>query len=413
MSMESTEWEWGDTNDSWIWDVPDPQTDVQAEWEWGDTNDSWIWDVPDPQTDVQAEWEQGDTHDSGDLQCGGKKRKAEDDDDEVGTPEKFYTINEVRQVKAKKFRTTAVDYSVHFNDLEDLDLIREYERTQEIFEQLLTDVTEGVRESDLIRFVLRTDQLDKPISLPFMPVSRLTPERVFSQIERVVQSKQELRLNESAIVDIIHVEMPSGSGKQNRNNIELFSYLQNKRSIVTIKNKDNLCLARALVVAIANIDKDKRYKLLADSRCPAQREAAFDLHEKAGVSMGPCGISEVKQFQKYLTGYEINIVSMEDGNTIIHPSQPIVTETKRIYLYLHNNHYDVITSMPAFLSRGYFCHMCRKPYNSAVDHLCDSMCKMCRGLDCSFIDPRSCTDCKRMFKSQACYDRHKEPIGNP
>ena len=40
--MESTEWEGGDTNDSWIRDVPDPQTDVQAEWEWGDTNDSWI-----------------------------------------------------------------------------------------------------------------------------------------------------------------------------------------------------------------------------------------------------------------------------------------------------------------------------------------------------------------------------------
>ena len=73
-----------------------------TEWEWGDTNDSWIWDVPDPQT-------------------------------EVSTTEKFYTINEVRQEKAKKYRTTAVDYSVHFNDLENLDLIREYESTQQIF----------------------------------------------------------------------------------------------------------------------------------------------------------------------------------------------------------------------------------------------------------------------------------------
>jgi hypothetical protein len=76
-----------------------------------------------------------------------------------------------------------------------------------------------------------------------MPVSRLTPERVFSQIERVVQSKQELRLNKSVIVDIIHVEMPSGSGRQSRNNIDLLSYLHNKKSVVTIKNKDNLCLA--------------------------------------------------------------------------------------------------------------------------------------------------------------------------
>ncbi len=135
-----------------------------GEWEWGDSNDSWIWDVDD-------------------LQYGGKKRKM---GDETSTSNSFYTVNEVRQVKSKKYRTTAVDYSVRFNDLEDLHLIREYERTQQIFEQLLNDVTQGLRESDLVRFVLRTDQLDTPISLPFMPLSRLTPERVFSQIERVI-----------------------------------------------------------------------------------------------------------------------------------------------------------------------------------------------------------------------------------
>ncbi len=235
--MESGEW--GDSNDSWIWDVDDLQngekkrkTVESSEWEWGD---SWIWDVDDLQ-----------------YGYGEKKRKTGDD---ASTLNSFYTVNEVRQVKSKKYRTTAVDYSVRFNDLKDLDLIREYERTQQIFEQLLNDVTQGMRESDLVRFVLRTDQLDRPISLPFMPLSRLTPKRVFSQIERVVQSKQDFRLNESVIVDIVHVEMPNGSGK--RDNVDLVSYLRDKRSIVSIKNKDDLCLARALVVAIANINRQE------------------------------------------------------------------------------------------------------------------------------------------------------------
>ena len=368
--MESYEWE--DTNDSWIWDVDE------------DTNDSWIWDVDESQ------------YGGGDV-------------DE--TVESFYTISEVRQVKSKKFRTTAVDYSVSFNDLKDLDLIQEYERTQRIFEHLFNDVTRGMAEDDLIRFVLRSEQLDKPISLPFMPLSRLTPERVFSQIERVVQSHQDFRLNESVIVDIVHIGMPKGSGKRKRDNIDLESYLESKRSIVRIKNKDDLCFARALVVAIANIDKDSRYKLLADSRRAAQRNAAHELHQKAGVPLGSCGISEVKQFQKYLPEYEINIVSMDQGNSIIYSEQPCVVETKRIYLYLHNNHYDVSTTMPGFLNRSYFCHMCRKSYNNTVDHLCDAMCKMCRGLECSFVNPRDCADCGRTFKSQACYDRHKEPLG--
>ncbi len=384
--------EWGDTDDSWIWDVDEALYNERDA-------DSMIWDVYESECDGKDadSW----IWDVNESQYGGG---SEDD-------ESFYIISEVRQVKSKKFRTTAVDYSVSFNDLKDLDLIQEYERTQRIFQRLLGDVTSGMNETDLVRFVLRSEQLDNPISLPFMSVSRLTPERVFSQIEHVVQSHQDFRLDESVIVDIVHVEMPRGSGKRKRDTIDLESYLVSKRSIVRIRNKDDLCLARALVVAIANVDKDKRYKLLTDHRRPAQENAARELHQKAGVPFGPCGIPEVKQFQKYLPEYEINIVSMEHGESIIYPEQPTDVETKRIYLCLHNNHYDVITTMPGFLSRGYFCHKCRKSYDSTVDHLCKAMCKMCRAFDCPFVDPRDCVDCGRMFKSQACYDRHKEPLG--
>ena len=389
------ECEWGDTNDSWIWSVDETQCDEKDA-------DTMIWDVYESEYDGKDAdswiWEVNES------QYGGGSG---DNTNE----ESFYTISEVRQVKSKKFRTTAVDYSVNFNNLKDLDLIREYERTQRIFQQLLNDVTNGMAEGDLVRFVLRSEQLDKPISLPFMPTSRLTPERVFSQIERVVQSHQEFRLDESVIVDIVHVEMPQGSGKRKRDTIDLESYLESKRSIIRIRNKDNLCLARALVVAIANVDKDKRYKLLTDHRRPAQEKAARELHQKAGVPFGSCGISEVKQFQKCLPEYEINIVSMEHGDTIIYPEHPIDVGMKRIYLYLHNNHYDVITTMPGFFNRSYFCHGCRKSYNSTADHLCKTMCKMCRAFECPFVEPRDCTDCGRMFKSQACYDRHKEPLG--
>ncbi len=88
------------------------------EWEWEDTNESWIWDVD------ESQYGEGNVDE---------------------TNESFYTVNEVRQVKSKKYHTTAVDYSVRFNDLKDLDLIQEYERTQRIFEQLLNDVTHGMK----------------------------------------------------------------------------------------------------------------------------------------------------------------------------------------------------------------------------------------------------------------------------
>ena len=127
------------------------------------------------------------------------------------------------------------------------------------------------------------------------------------------------------------------------------------------------------MVAIAKIEKDPKYKHLADSRRPLQGKAAKELHEAANVPLGPCGITEVQMFQKHLTQYEINIISMEHDNAIIYPSTPTKPSTsnvKPIYLYLHNNHYDVITAMSGFFGKSYFCHECRRAYDITTEHLC-------------------------------------------
>ena len=99
-----------------------------------------------------------------------------------------------------------------------------------------------MNEKDQVRFVLRSTQLDMPISLPFMPVHQLTPERVFSQIERVIQSNRDFRLNDTVVVDIVHVEAPQGSGRK-RTLLDIREFLHKKRSIISIRNKDSLCFS--------------------------------------------------------------------------------------------------------------------------------------------------------------------------
>ncbi len=405
-----------DTNDSWVFAVDETQfvekdddTMIWDKYHTEGSTDSWIWQVNESQygggnssTNTENSSDNDNTATESGTEMSNESRYASDnddaeevnesqyDDDSVTEGERFYTINEVRQVKTKKFRTTATDYSVSFKGLEDLDVVQQSLNVRIIFDQLLNDITGGMKENDQIRFVLRTEQLDTPISLPFMPVSRLTPERVYSQIERVVQSHQEFRLNESVVVDIVHVEMPEGRGKRKRSDIDLGSYLRSKGSVITIRNDDDLCLARALVVAIAKASGDKRYKHLADHRRPIQGKAARELHEKAGVPFGPCGIPEVKQFQKHLPEYEINIVSADHGDSVIYPECPTDTKAKRLFLYLHSNHYDVIASMPAFFDRSYFCCKCKKTYNNTVQHLCKAMCKLCRSFDCPYEKLQDC-----------------------
>ena len=374
--------------------------------EWSDDDDLWIWDVD--------EWDDPEADDiirNIPEQTGeGKKRKNEDDDDDKEEQD-LYEIVSVKKHRSKKFRATATDHAIRFNNvINDMDLIESHRRTYRIFEHLLSDVTKGMDERDQVRFVLRSTQLNTPISIPFLPLVQLTPERVFSAVQRVIQSNRDFRLNDTVNVDLIHVEAPQGSGRSRlkRNIVNIKEYLHKKGSVIVIKNHDNLCLARALVVAIAKVENAPNYNYLRnDAR--AQQIKARELHANANVPLGPCGLEEVDLFQKYLTAYEINIVSGNHDSAIIYPSQPSTNKTP-IYLYLHDNHYDVITSMPGFLSTSYYCHKCRRAYSNKFDHLCPGMCKSCRAYQCYVNEPMKCDQCKRTFKSRACYERHKEQM---
>ena len=247
--------------------------------------------------------EEKDFHIAENDQSGrGEKRKINDNGDDDEEEKDFYVKESVKQINSKKFRMTAKDYTIRFNNIvSDLDLIESYQRTQAIFEHLLNDVTKEMNDRDQVRFVLRSEQLDTPISIPFIPAAQLTPERVFSQIERVVQSNRDFRLNDTVVIDIVHVEAPQGSGRSKRDVLNIKEFLHKKRSVITIKNNDDLCLARAPVVAIAKIEKDPIYKHLMDPERRTQEKKARELHELAKVPLGPCGLPEVELFQKYLT----------------------------------------------------------------------------------------------------------------
>ena len=351
--------------------------------------------------------------DINDEQTGrGEKRKAENQNEEQ--EQDYYQIKPVREHHSQKFNMTAKNYGVRFNNvLDNVDLLESRKRTYGIFDHLIRDVTEGMNPNDQVRFVLSSNQLQTPIAIPFCSLEELTTEKVLSHVEKVVQSNEEFRLNTTVNIDVIRVEMPHGSGRFKRTTLNIRDYLKKKKCVIPINNKDNLCLARALVVSIARIEKDPRYRGMSQGN-GIQRERAFDLHEAANVPLGPCGLKEVDLFQQYLVNYQIVVVSGDQDNAIIYPPQPRTNPNpeKSIYLYYQAKHFDVISSLPAFLNTSYFCHACHKGYDVTTDHLCDGMCHSCRGFGCVIQDGGiACDECDRLFKNQACYDRHKqEPI---
>ena len=114
--------------------------------------------------------------------------------------------------------------------------------------------------------------------------------------------------------------------------VNLETYVDKKGCIAQIKSDDEMCCSRAIIVAKAKFDKDPQYKSIVTWRETLQRRLAQDLHDAAGVPLGPCGIEEVKKFQDALPEYQLNVVSKDHLNTLIYSGPPT---DKPLYIYHH------------------------------------------------------------------------------
>ena len=314
----------------------------------------------------------------------GRGEKQSHDDVGDDNDEDRYVIENVKKVNIKKFRTKGTNYSLRFNNImADVEIKDVHERLHEVFQHILNDTIGDVPSRDQVRVVIHSTPLEYPIAFPFKPAQALTTERILSEVQRVVQSNQHFRLNDTVDVNVIHVGMPSGGKGRKRTDVSLKRHLEKKRSVVRIKTM-MIYVWRALVVAKAKVDDNPQYKSI-------QTRLAQELHTNADVPLGPCGIEEAKQFQTYLAEYQINIVSKEYNNKIIYSGPE---KDKKIYLYMHNNHYDVITKMPGFFARAYYCQECKKAYNNWETHLCPNTSK-CWGSRpiCPELSWMPCNDC--------------------
>ena len=108
----------------------------------------------------------------------------------------------------KKFNTTAIDYHFSLNPSStDVPLLDEL---ADIFDSLVDDTAEGMDNNDLIRFVLQSNSLNYPISLPFMPRHELNCARIMGEVERVPQSQESVNFEDAMHVHLVHVVMPQG-----------------------------------------------------------------------------------------------------------------------------------------------------------------------------------------------------------
>ena len=85
---------------------------------------------------------------------------------------------------------------------------------------LFDDVTQQIKQtlnaepSDMIRLSINHPSLDMGIHIPFMYAEQLEGTVLLDQMEKVLQSNAEFKLNDGLLtLDITHTKPPRGSGK--------------------------------------------------------------------------------------------------------------------------------------------------------------------------------------------------------
>ena len=224
-------------------------------------------------------------------------------------------------------------------------------------------------------------------------------------------------------VDVVFVSMPGpGSGHKKKNNpgrMCLERENKKKRCIVAIKNEDNLCCARAIVTMRARCHKEDGVDALRlwDSLkkgYPVQQQQAQTLHQQAGVAVGACGLPELAKFQQALgPSYQLLVMlRMKPFDLIFKgPDAP-----HQIRLLKSNDHFDGLTSFPAFLNRSYYCIECQRGFNTndKENHICEGRrCSACSRFQCEdYVRGTQPTDycslCCTKFFGPHCKQHHVE-----
>lgn len=199
-------------------------------------------------------------------------------------------------------------------------------------------------------------------------------------------------------------------------------FVSNKRSILQIKNEDDLCLGRCLVCAIAKRDEHPKCAQIRKGR-KIQTTLTHELYDKAGIERETATLDTIVAFEQHLD-CSITVIDSDNFNSVIYPDpsdEDYEPKEFNVYVYKRKNHYDLINTnkVAGFFGKRLFCSNCKKTYTHKSKHKCSFKCPICCSHDCDCIGIdykdhgslggtwHGCDNCDRNFPSEKCFANHQ------
>ena len=314
---------------------------------------------------------------------------------------KFKIIG-IQSRENKKFKSSTNEFKVKI--LKKLD---DNKDIYHIFQEIVKTVKKrrNLSNNDMLRIVIQNEELPKAISTKFNKVENFK----LGDLDTIINILEYRAIPiENCKIVVQSVKIPAGKGRL----LLTKDTVSRKNCLITVKNDDTICLARAVTTAYANLHPENwsttQLKNGFNASRKLQRDQAMKLHEEANVEINDYGndLADVEKFAKYL-GIEINIIDSEQFNNIIYTANK--NSKDKIYLFKTRNHFDVIKSLTAFYNSPYYCHECKKAYTKKDKHRCPLKCLSCftyskyRKCEGNVI---VCNKCNRKFFGKRCFKNH-------
>ena len=125
---------------------------------------------------------------------------------------------------------------------------------------MFDDVSEQAKDNldgnDLIRLVVHHPNLTNNIHIPLRKIENISGQDCLEYVENVMNSHQELDMDDGFYVDVGTMELPKGGSRLSVTSLTgMDNSIEAKRSIIQIKSSDNSCIPLAIGVASATANK--------------------------------------------------------------------------------------------------------------------------------------------------------------
>lgn len=267
---------------------------------------------------------------------------------------------------------------------------------------------EQVNPRDKLGITFTSEVFYSDFHVPFKLASEHRFDNVWDLLHKLYQSRKAAIEGETFKIIATSYTPLRGSGRNREPSLDYQEDCKKRKGIVCVKNKDNLCLPKALIIAIAYVLNSPYINQIRRNISKLQDRETQKLIAEAGVVVPKegAGFEELQQFQRHLKDFKITVYAYGSKGREVLFEGP--NASHKINLLHHNNHFNVITSLTSAFCCVYFCQICHKPYDHKDEHRCSGQCPGCRQEPpCPKVAEIGCSGCNRQFRGQSCYNNHK------